>query len=134
MENFPSNSHLEYDFLITLTEVEFGAGEQTRWLQSNYDTYLEVAPGTDIAQLQKKVSDDIIIEYMVPAFEAVGSVMANTIKDQAYLVMQPISDIHLYSGDISDRQARGDIKYIWMFGTVPLAVLTTLDAVVVWHW
>ncbi|MCB0667440.1 MAG: ABC transporter permease [Saprospiraceae bacterium] len=123
MENFPSNSHLEYDFLITLTEVEFGAGEQTRWLQSNYDTYLEVAPGTDIAQLQKKVSDDIIIEYMVPAFEAVGSVMANTIKDQAYLVMQPISDIHLYSGDISDRQARGDIKYIWMFGIVAIFIL-----------
>lgn len=123
MEDFPGNSHLDYDFLITLTEVEFGAGEQTRWLQSNYHTYLEVRPGISLDKLQKQISDDIMDNYMVPALEAAGSVMAQTIKDKAYMVLQPIREIHLYSGDISDRQTRGDIKYIWMFGMVAVFIL-----------
>jgi putative ABC transport system permease protein len=31
IEDFPANSHLQYDFLITLTGVEFWAGEQGWW-------------------------------------------------------------------------------------------------------
>ncbi|MFK7922060.1 MAG: ABC transporter permease, partial [Bacteroidia bacterium] len=55
MENIPTNSHLEeYDFLITLSGVEFGEGEQTRWLQNNYFTYLELTEGVDIPALEKK--------------------------------------------------------------------------------
>ncbi|MCB0685629.1 MAG: ABC transporter permease [Saprospiraceae bacterium] len=123
MKNFPSNSHLQYNFLLTLTDVEFSPGEQTRWLQSNYDTYLEVVPGTSIDRLQKKISDDILDRYMIPAMEAAGNVMAKTIKDQAHLEMQPLAKIHLYSGDLSERQARGDIKYIWMFAIVAIFIL-----------
>jgi putative ABC transport system permease protein len=34
MENFPATSHLQYDFLVTLTGMEFWPGEQSNW--NNY--------------------------------------------------------------------------------------------------
>ena len=37
MEDFPSTSHLQYDFLLTLTDEEFWEGEQTSWCCSNYN-------------------------------------------------------------------------------------------------
>ena len=49
--------------------------------------------------------------------------LAETIEDQAYLDLQSISDIHLYSSDIFDAKVRGDIKYIWLFGIVAFFIL-----------
>jgi putative ABC transport system permease protein len=123
MADFPSNSHLDYDFLITLTDVEFGKGEQTRWLQSNYTNYLQVAQETNIAVLETRITKDILGNYLAPALKEAGEVMAETIEDRASLKLQPLTDIHLYSADIRDRHIRGDIRFIWLFGFVALFIL-----------
>lgn len=123
MEDFPSNSHLNYDFLITLTDVEFGEGEQTRWLQDNYFTYVKLRQGVDVKAFADRMEQHLIQKYYVPALKAVGSVMAETAERDFGIVLQPIRDIHLHGGDILDYDTRGDIRFIWLFGVIALFIL-----------
>jgi putative ABC transport system permease protein len=124
MENFASTSHLKYDFLITLKGVEFGEGEQTRWVQSNYTTYLLLKPGTDVAQFNKKLTKVILVKYLKPALKDVGFALANDLEKIAKLVLQPLAAINLHSNHINGESSlRNDYKIIWIFGIVALFIL-----------
>lgn len=124
MKNFTSNSHLDYDFLITLKGVEFGKGEQTRWVQQNYATYLVLRPDADVAAFEHKMSDEIINNYLKPAYEAGGYVVPEDFREKFFIKVQPMTDINLYSAHIDGESShRSDIKIIWIFGVVALFIL-----------
>ncbi len=124
MKDFASNSHLSYDFLITLTDVEFGDGEQTRWFQNNYYTYLVLRPDTDIAVFEDKMSNTLIHKYLKPAFINSGFVMGETLEDKLSFYLQRLTDINLHSTNIDfESSFRNDIKIIWIFGIVALFIL-----------
>ncbi|MFS4468662.1 ABC transporter permease [Maribacter sp. 2210JD10-5] len=124
MEDFASNSHMDYDFLITLSGVEFGEGEQTRWVQNNYYTYLELRPDTDVAAFQKKMSSTLINNYIKPALEAGGFVIPDNSDDVFSMQLQPLTDINLYSKNITfEASIRNDIKVVSIFGIVALFIL-----------
>nr|WP_299338543.1 ABC transporter permease [Allomuricauda sp.] len=124
MKDFASNSHMDYDFLLTLKEVEFGEGEQTRWFQNNYYTYLQLRPGTNPEEFQEKMSHRLINTYIKPAFEASGFVLPENAEDFFSMRLQPLKDINLYSGTIDfETSRRNDIKIIWIFGIVALFIL-----------
>ena len=76
IENFPTTSHLQYDFILTLTGHQFWQGEQTQWLASNYPTYVLLKPGTDAAQFQNKLNL-ISTKYFLPARKNAGHVDAS---------------------------------------------------------
>ncbi|WP_299533487.1 ABC transporter permease [Ulvibacterium sp.] len=124
MKDFPSDSHLDYDFFITLEGVEFGEGEQTRWFQNNYFTYLVLRPDTDVAAFEEKMSNTLIHTYMKPAFLAAGFVQGETLEDQLSMSLQKLTDINLYSAQIDfESSYRNDIKIIWIFGIIALFIL-----------
>ncbi|PRX56834.1 FtsX-like permease family protein [Flagellimonas meridianipacifica] len=124
MKDFASNSHMDYNFLLTLKGVEFGEGEQTRWIQNNYYTYLQLRPGTDVEAFQKKMSDRLINDYIKPAFIAGGFVLPENGEDYFSIRLQPLKDINLFSGTIDfETSKRNDIKIIWIFGIVTLFIL-----------
>ncbi|MEL6256967.1 MAG: ABC transporter permease, partial [Bacteroidota bacterium] len=124
MENFASNSHLDYDFLITLTDVEFGPGEQTRWIQSNYYTYVVLKDGTDHQVFGDKMATHVIRKYLKPALKEGGFAMWETIEDSTGISLQPLTDINLHSGMIAfEATSRNDIKIIWIFGIVAIFIL-----------
>ncbi len=124
MEDFASNSHMDYDFLLTLKGMEFGEGEQTRWEQSNYFTYIKLAPGTDAAAFQEKMSHRLIHDYLLPAFNASGYVIPENPDDFFSIRLQPLTKINLHSSTVSfEASTRNDIKVIWMFGIVALFIL-----------
>ncbi len=54
MEDFPSNSHLQYEFLITLTDREFWKGEKDFWWATNYPTYVLLRPDADPRDFREK--------------------------------------------------------------------------------
>ncbi|GAB4043141.1 ABC transporter permease [Spirosoma jeollabukense] len=123
MKNRPTISHLSYDFLLTLAGVEFGEGEQTRWLQSNYTNYVQIKPGTTIRALEEKMTRDIVTNYLLPALRQVDFANPEAFLKSAALHLQPLRDIHLYSGDIDDGHTHGDIRIIWLFGAAALFIL-----------
>ncbi len=124
MQDFKSNSHLDYDFLITLEGEEFGRGEQTRWWQNNYFTYVVLKPNTDVKVFEQKMSTTLIEKYMKPAYKSVGFAGWETLDKGMKMNLLPLTDINLYSAHIDfESSSRNDIKIIWIFGIVALFIL-----------
>ncbi len=124
MENPSTTSHLQYDFYLTLNGVEFYKGEQTNWNASNYPDYVLIKPGTNIAQLEQKITRDIEKNYILPALISISYKDAEKELQKLSFKLQPISDIHLYSYDVQDEFQHGDIRFIWLFGAVAGFILT----------
>jgi putative ABC transport system permease protein len=123
IEDWPSTSHLQYDFLLTLTGKSLWDGEQTWWLASNYGVYVQLKPGTDIPQFEKKATATIFNKYFLPAMKAAGQVNAMDLFKNARLLAQPLKDIHLKSYDIGDWEPRGDIRFVWLFAAIACFIL-----------
>ena len=122
MENLPVTSHLQYDFLITLTGEEFWPGEQTSWCCWNYNPYIKVRPGTNPEELEKKllaIRDTHYVGYL----EETGDQNLADVKKKHFFRLQPIRDIHLKSEGIGDIIQHGDIRYVWLFGGIACFIL-----------
>ncbi len=119
MENIPETSHLrKFDFFLTLKGVEFYKGEQNNWDASNYPDYIKVHSGANIAQLEKKITHNIIKNYYLPTMLKDGMKDAEKQAAKFSIHLQKVSDINLYSYDIYDDTPHGDVRFIWLFGAV----------------
>lgn len=123
IENNPANSHLQYDFYLTLTGKELWPGEQESWNSSNYDVYLKLKPGVDPKVFEKKVTADIIDNYVLPNMLKSGQADAEKLARAGRLILQPISEVHLYSNGIQDGFNHGDIRFVWLFGAIACFIL-----------
>lgn len=122
MEDFPSNSHLQFDFFITLSEVEFWPGEQTNWCCWNYNPYVLVSEGTNEKDLESKL---LLIRdsYIVKHAESQGDQSAEDTKKYHSFDLQPVGDIRLKSEGIGDAIQHGDMKVVWLFGAIAFFIL-----------
>lgn len=121
MEDFPTNSHLQFDFLISLTAREFWPGEQTNWCCWNYSPYVRVAAGTKKEDLEEKlllIRDNFMVKYA----EEQGEADVDNFKYHSFM-LQPVSDIHLKSKEIHDVLVHGDIQVVQMFGAIAILIL-----------
>jgi putative ABC transport system permease protein len=121
-QDFPSTSHLHYDFLLTMTGYQLWNNEQTTWEASNYYTYVLLKPGTDAAQFQNKLKL-IINKYYVQRMKEAGDPQADDLAKNARILAQPITNIHLYSYDIDDGLEKSDIRFVWLFGAIAIFIL-----------
>ena len=115
-------SHLSFDFLLTLVDVEFWKGEQTSWCCQNYDAYLRVKPGTDIPALEKKllaIKEDYMLAHLVKTENQFAEVM----RKHRTLELQSISDIYLKSAGYFDNHKHSDFKIVKLFGAIALFIL-----------
>ena len=107
IENFPTISHLQYDFLLTLTAHEFWPGEQDLWLASNYPVYVLLKPGTDAEQFQSKLKL-ISKKYFIPARKKAGNVEADKIDQNTKYIAQPITAAKATAQAVTRAAARDD--------------------------
>ncbi|MBV6646142.1 MAG: ABC transporter permease [Cyclobacteriaceae bacterium] len=122
MPDFSAQTHLNFDFLLTLTGEEFWPGEQTDWCCWNYNPYLLLREGTDPRMLEEKlllIRDDFILKYQ----EEQGNPGVEDTKKYFSLALQPITDVHLYSEGIGDIIPHGDIRIAWLFSAIALFIL-----------
>ncbi|HEY9048036.1 MAG TPA: ABC transporter permease, partial [Ohtaekwangia sp.] len=122
IEDFPSNSHINFDFIVTMKERQFWDGEQNYWGATNYPTYITVRPGTDIAQLEKKLNK-VVEKYMLPLWLREGTANAKDLVKRIAFELQPVKDIHLYNAGIEDPLSHGDIRFVWLFGAIAIFIL-----------
>ena len=123
MQDFPQTSHLKYDFLLTLTGMEFGKGEQTNWDDYNYPIYVLVKKGANIAALNEKITRNSIKNYFLPQMERDGTKDPEKLIAKVKFYLQPVGDINLYSYDMDDGLSHGDIRFVWLFGGVAAFIL-----------
>lgn len=113
MEDVPANSHLQFDVLLsfnTIARPDFMNNWGGNWLV----TYLKLAPGANIASLEKKF----------PAF------LKKYMKDGSWkfyeLFLQPLADVHAKSVDITHdyiNYQKFDRSYTYIFSIVAIIVL-----------
>ena len=123
MENFPATSHLQYDFMATLTGMEFGPGEQNDWRSFNYPTYVLLKTGTNAKDFGQKMTADMVKNYFLPSIRKGGAKNPEQEAAKIQMVLQPITDINLYSYDVRDGLSHGDIRFIWLFGGIAAFIL-----------
>jgi putative ABC transport system permease protein len=122
MANPPVNSHLQYDFLISLAGHELWNGEQDYWRANNYPTYALLKPGVDPKELQVKLVA-LFQRYMLPQMVSDGTPDPESIIKRCSFELQPVKDIHLRSAGMGDGLQHGDIRMVWLFGAVGVFIL-----------
>ncbi len=116
LENPPLNSHLQFDFLLSLensyTDVTDSYKNREAWEQDLFVTYISIDGSADSKPIGKKL-DQLIAEYR-------GS---ENISEK--VVLQPITDIHLkssaLSGDIVTN--KGSIRDVRIYFIVAISIL-----------
>lgn len=122
IRDFPHNSHIRYNFLITLTNVEFWPGEQASWCCWNYNVYIRLRPDASIPDLERKMVS-VRDEHYVGHLKETGSTSAADVQKYHSFKLQPVKDIYLKSTGIDDNLTHGDIRYTWLFGGIALFIL-----------
>ncbi|MBN1416691.1 MAG: ABC transporter permease [Bacteroidales bacterium] len=79
--DFPSNTHIQGDFIIPLSfSKRFGSWKYNEYLSTNYNTYVLLQPGTNVKALNAKIAQS----YKIPVdIENLGC------------FLMPLKDIHL---------------------------------------
>ncbi|MBN7813468.1 ABC transporter permease [Algoriphagus sp. H41] len=112
MEDFPSNSHLEFDFLASFKSHRHGKNPE--WSPSNYYTYVKLKPGTDVGAFAAKV-EEVKEKYL-------GKELAEYGYSTAFH-LQPVTEIHLGDQSLGSIKPGTDIRYLYIFGIVALLLI-----------
>ncbi|QCW98818.1 FtsX-like permease family protein [Aggregatimonas sangjinii] len=118
MRDIPKKSHLDFDFLLPITDTNMS------WTNQNYFTYVLVDPNTNTQDLEQKMRS-IIEKYVIPAQleRGRGADFIEVLKTIEYK-LQPVADIHLKSDiKMGDGLKHGDIRFVWLFAAIAGFVL-----------
>ncbi|MEM6632539.1 MAG: ABC transporter permease, partial [Bacteroidota bacterium] len=110
MDSPPSNSHLQFEFLVsyeTLYTV-YGQEQFDSWWWPSFDVYVKVLPGTDIAHLNETALPEFARRYR-----------EEDIAKKWIPYLQPISEVHTL-GVLGDD---GVQAFLYIFGVIALFVL-----------
>jgi putative ABC transport system permease protein len=122
MDDFGPDRHLNYDFFITLTNVEFWKGEQTSWCCWNYHVYLKLRPDANPRELEQKMLS-IKDTYYLGHLKETGSTSVEDVRKNHTFKLQPVRDIYLNEVGLRDVIPTGDMRYVWLFGAVAVFIL-----------
>jgi len=113
MEDIPSNSHLKFDMMIPMSSAKsfFGNDFFENRMNTVVATYILVRPGTDPKKLGESVTQSTR-EYDGGDF-----------GDNKQYHLQPLTSIHLNSDMGGEFSPNGDIKSIYILGTIAILIL-----------
>ncbi len=121
--NIPSNTHFNFDFILSMDNVNYDWGN---FLSHNFSTYIRLREGTDYQVFNKKF-DKLIDRYILP--QAKQFMEIKTMDDfkkagnELNYSLFPMTDIHLKSDRSFEINVGGDIQYVYIFGAVALFLL-----------
>ncbi len=114
LADIPVNSHLQFESLISYkTLAPFFNGVENDWGSQNWGTYLVLAQGTNPQSIGKQLT-------------ALAETRATEQRPfQGQLALQPLSDIHFGSQDISRElnESESSYTYLYLFSLIGLFIL-----------
>lgn len=115
MANPPANSHMHFDFLVSYSSMWEGlANGSTYWHWDNTYCYLLIRPGTNINELEQKIS---ALRIKLFANEM------TYFDDVIHFKLQPVRDIHLNSALQNEIAINGDGRSIRFLTFIGLFIL-----------
>ncbi len=123
MKDMPSNSHFNYDILLSMDNVDYQFGN---YLSHNFTTYIVLQKGTDPGIFKSRFRD-ILNKYVIPQAQAFMNIksMDEFEKSGNHLEyhLMPLKKIHLYSARFPELAPNGDIQNVYIFSAVALFIL-----------
>lgn len=123
VKEFPENSHLHFDFLASISSYTFI--DQQSWLDNDYHTYILLREGFPSEQFEAKLPG-VVEKYVFPLIERFLKVSMEDLKKSGAryeYILQPLTDIHLYSNLDRELEPNGDIAYVYIFSLIALGIL-----------
>jgi len=115
IENIPSNSHIDFDFITgfeTFYSLRGGKENVDRWGSNSYQTYYQLKENVNPESIKRKL-DDLYTKY--------NKKKSHDIKVE--LISQSLKDIHL-SGEINfDPANNNDIRYIFLVISIGIMII-----------
>lgn len=114
MKDPPSNTHIKPDFVCSFMTLPQAKPENETWWNANYATYLLLNPHSQWQNLENRIT-----EYMQSKVSETG------MEDGNYVTFHlvPLKDLHLRSTVAGNFEPNGDIRYLYVLGTVALLLL-----------
>ncbi len=123
IKNIPHNSHLNFDFIFSMKNVDYRWGQH---LSFNFYTYLLLKTGTEPKTFEKNF-DQYIDRYILPeAKHYINISSMDEFKKAGNLIefsLMPLTKIHLYSDRSFEITPPGNILYVYIFSAVALFIL-----------
>lgn len=123
IKDIPKQSHIAFDFLLSMKGLE--ESRDGAWLNNNFNTYLLLKPGADVAKVDAKLPG-IVRKYIGGQIQTAVHMSYDQLeKGGSYfrLNLTPLKDIHLTSNRIAELQPNGNIQYIYIFSIVAIFIL-----------
>ena len=121
-EKQPRNMHFHFDYMLSMATNPRVKAFEWSWIWTQVVTYIKVRPGTDVSALQAKLHH--FGDRHAPAtFEKLGMDYQDFVAEKGNwsLFLQPVRDIHLHSGSMTDNMSignrlgpTGDITFVYM--------------------
>ncbi len=112
---FPPQSHFHFDFLAPLKTLPIIERRKSDWGSATVYTYLLLKNGASASELQTKFTA-YVHEHILSKMPSMPGYHTN------YLI-QPLTDIHLYSNLRHEITANSNIMYIYIFSLIAIFVL-----------
>jgi len=111
MDDVPPNTHIKFDILISHVTINqiWDWYERNAWNGNNEYTYLLMAPGTNLDNFNKKLT-----QLSIDLKDKIG--------DERF-VAEPIKDIHLYSHKTFEPETNGNAKIVSFLTVIALLIL-----------
>ena len=113
LSDVPSNSHIRFEALMPLREniVPLVGDWVDTWTSFNFDTYVMLRPGVDVATTAKKLS-------------AIFPPKEDFQRDNATFELQALTDVYLHSDFVKYSEApQGNLSIIRLIGLIGLLIL-----------
>ncbi len=109
-------SHLSFDYLVSIMNLPEASRERrdAAWYDIGMLTYVVLAPGTDISQVEQEMANSI---------EKRAGERGRQVGIQFIFSLQPLKDIHLHSQRQAEFGANGNINYVYAFGVIAIFIL-----------
>ena len=122
----PLQSHFHFDMLLSMGTNPRVKEADWSWMWTTFVTYVKLNPGIKGSQIEEKLSA-LPRKYAQRTLQVMGYDSFNEYEKEGKewnLFMQPVKDIHLKSGEISNRLGSiGDMRYVYAFATTALLIL-----------
>ena len=108
IQDAPENTHYKFTALMSLSSIK-DQTDNDEWNGFNYYTFLELAPGTDMEDLESNL--------LPTAKKYLGD------DTKLFFNLQPVKDIHLYSDYTYEPEVHGNAKAIRLLAIISIFIL-----------
>ncbi len=123
IKNIPAQSHFNFDFFITMTDLE--ESRRSNWVSNNFNTYIVLKPGVNPKSIESQF-DRMVTKYVGPQIQQILNLNMNEFKKSGNFdryALMPLTKIHLYSNKTAELSANNNIQYVYIFSAIAIFIL-----------